>query len=112
MSDIRDEIAEFIANTPPVPGGMPAVMCLVVDRFPNATAADVDAAIDRAIDIIENRAVQASAGADALDQLAPLFDGMPPNMSLGECARIKADHGDPLALAYLEWEKQQAGGVQ
>jgi hypothetical protein len=33
-------------------------------------------------------------------------------MELGECARIKAERGDPLAIAFLKWEAQQAGGVQ
>lgn len=112
VKDIREEIAIFIADTPLGPGGVPAVMKMVADRFPHATAADVDAAFGRAIAILDDRAAQDEAEADALDQLAPLFDGMPDGMPLGECARIKAERGDPLALAYLEWEKQQAGGIQ
>jgi hypothetical protein len=40
-----------------------------------------------------------------------LFEGMPEGMELGECARIKAERGDPIALSFLEWERKQTGGL-
>lgn len=112
MSDIRDEIADFIADTPLGPDGFPALMAAIATRFPSATVDDVDAGMERGIEIIEERAANNSAEANALHHLAPLFDGMPEDMPIGECARIKAERGDSLALAFLKWEQEQAGGLQ
>jgi hypothetical protein len=112
MADLRDQIADFIAGEPLGPGGLQAIMAKVAERFPAATEADVDAGLDRAIEIIEERAERNANEADALTRIAPLFDGMPDGMPLEECARIKAERGDPLAISFLEWMKQQAGGVQ
>ncbi|WP_275790482.1 hypothetical protein [Pararhizobium gei] len=114
MNDVlRSQIVEAIIDFPPdLAGNIPAVMADLLKRFPAATENDVFACFEEAIEGLRRRADAGLAEAAALDRLAPLFDGMPEGMTLGECALAKAKNGDPLALEYLQWEKQQAGGIQ
>lgn len=110
---IQEAIAQAIADYPTnQPGGVPTMMISMARQFPNASEADFDAAMDMAIEILEERAVSNTAESEAMKRLAPLFDGMPEGMSLGECARIKAERGDQLAVEFLKWETAQAGGIQ
>lgn len=110
---LRTQIVDAIVDFPPeMAGNIPAVMADLKSRFPTVTEGDIFGCFEEAIDALEERGNKNQREADALASLAPLFDGFPEGTPLGECARIKAERGDPLAIAYLEWEKQQAGGVQ
>lgn len=114
MTDnLREQIVDAIVNFPPeLAGNIPAVMADLIQRFPNASEKDIFDCFDEAITALRERAEQDEREADELERLAPLFDGMPEGTPLGECARIKAEQGDPLAIAFLKWEAEQAGGVQ
>lgn len=110
----HNEIVDAILNTPEEhfgQGGL-GVLKYIAEKFPDLSEDDFAAAMDDAADEFEARAVKAEQESAALANLKPLFDGMPEGMSIGECARIKAERGDPLALSFIEWEKRQAGGVQ
>jgi hypothetical protein len=91
---------------------IPAMFKRLKDQFPEATEDDIMEAFQDAAKELEDHAASNKREADALRDLRPLFEGFPPGTPLGECARVKAELGDPLALAFLEWEKTQAGGVQ
>lgn len=110
---LREQIVDAIVNFPPeMAGNIPAVMADLAKRFPTVSENEIFGCFEEAIEAIRARAEQDEREADALESLAPLFDGMPEGTPLGECARIKAEQGDPLAIAYLKWEVEQAGGVQ
>lgn len=87
-------------------GDMIAAMAKVSERCPDLSHDEFDRAMDDAVEAFETLGAQHMAESEQLERLAPLFDGMPEGMPLGECARIKAEQGDPLALSYLEWEKR------
>lgn len=91
---------------------IPAMVKRVKGEFPEATEDDIIEAFEQAANELEESADRDQREVDALQELLPLFDGFPPGTPLGECARVKAERGDPLAIAFLEWEKRQAGGVQ
>lgn len=91
---------------------MPAFFARLAKEFPGVTEDElIDCFVDAAKEL-DDIANQHQSQAAAIKDLAPLFEGMPDNMTVGECARIKAEKGDPLAIAFLEWEAKQAGGVQ
>lgn len=114
MDDVlRDQIIEAIVDFPPeMAGDIPAVMADLQARFPTVSEDDIFGCFEEAIAKLRKSAAEHFAEAEALEKIASLGDGMPEGMSIGECARIKAERGDPLALAFLKWEADQAGGVQ
>ena len=93
-------------------GDIVAMIERVAEAFPEATDDDIADAMVEAAEQLEERAESNQRELATMQLVAQLFEGMPEGMELGECARIKAERGDPLALAFLEWEKKQAGGVQ
>lgn len=109
LTPIQMQIAELLAS-----GNVPVIDFeeAVAKRFPTSTVGDLRVGIEAGLQILEERTAQYERETDALKDLRPLFDGMPEGTELGECARIKAKRGDPLALAFLKWEADQAGGVQ
>lgn len=112
-ADTRQKIVDAIVDCPPeLVGNIPAVMAKLKADFPDAIEDDIFACFEDAMVALEERADQNMREAAALRALSPLFEGFPENMPIGECARIKAERGDPLAIAFLKWEVEQAGGVQ
>jgi hypothetical protein len=114
MDDVlRDQIIEAIVNCPAdLVGNIPALMAKLQADFPTAPEIEIFGCFEEAIVALEERAQKNQREANSLHSLAPLFEGMPEGMSVGECARVKAERGDPLAISFLKWEAEQAGGVQ
>jgi hypothetical protein len=111
--DDRHKAIDAIVDCPPeLVGNVPGLFAKLKADFPSATDDELFECLEVAVDLLEERGAKHQREADALADLRPLFDGFPDGTPLGECARIKAEKGDPLALAFLEWEKAQAGGVQ
>lgn len=114
MSDRHNEVVDAIVNTPVevLEGGTIAILKNLTDKFPDLSRDEFTSAMHEAMCIFEERMEKASAEITSMEQLSPLFDGLPEGTPLEECARIKGERGDPLALAFLNWMAQQAGGVQ
>lgn len=109
----RDRIVlSILKHMPEAEFDLPKLVSAVIAEIPGVTDRDVVACFGDAVDILRDDAATFEAETEALESLAPLFDGLPEGTPLGECARIKAEQGDPLAIAFLQWEVQQAGGVQ
>lgn len=69
---------------------------------PAASSEDIALAMEDAAGILEDHAAVADAQVAAMKNVGTLFEGMPEDMALGECARIKAARGDKLAIAVLK----------
>lgn len=109
LSKTQMAIADLVADGTLTPENVESE---ITSRFPQATVGDLRIGIEAGVELLEERAMRAEREKEALSYAAQLFEGMPKGLELGECARIKAKQGDPIALAFLEWEKQQAGGLQ
>lgn len=68
-------------------------------KFPQASSAEVDRGFDIACDELEQEGRDHLKGADALTQAAKLLDGMPAGTKFADAVRVKAENGDPLAVA-------------
>ncbi|WP_216330642.1 hypothetical protein [Rhizobium sp. X9] len=114
MPDRHSQVVDAIVNTPVevLERGAIAILQNLADKFPDLSRDEFTNAMDEAMSVFEERMEKASAEITSMEQLAPLFDGLPEGTPLEECARIKGERGDPLALAFLKWMAQQAGGVQ
>ncbi len=109
----KEVIVQAIINCPPeLVGNVPGLVAMLKGEHPDVGEDDLFACLLEAMDALEAIAEDSQREADAIRDLAPLFEGMPHGTPLGECARIKAERGDPLAIAFLKWEDDQAGGVQ
>ncbi len=107
---LHEKLVEAILNGDR--GDIAAMIERVAATFPEATDDDIADAMVEAAEQLEERAERSQQQLAAMQLAAKLFEGMPEGMELGECARIKAERGDALALAFLDREKKQAGGVQ
>ncbi len=85
---------------------------LAMDKFPDATVNDILTAFEAGAAMLEKQAEQAEAELASMQFVSQLFDGMPEGMTLEECAIAKAEKGDPVAISFIEWRKQQEGGEQ
>ena len=109
----RDAVIDALMNpSPELRGNLPGLIDDVGRRFPEVSEDEIFLCLDEAANKLEQRVTTYVAEAYTLRRLHSLFEGMPEGMSLGECAVIKAAQGDSLAIAYLEWEAEQSGGVQ
>ncbi|NTG09237.1 hypothetical protein [Rhizobium rhizogenes] len=110
---LHEQIVDAIVDCPAdLVGNIPALMAKLQADYPTATENEIFDCFEEAIVALEERAQKNQREANALHSLAPLFEGMPEGMSVGECARVKAERGDPLAISFLKWEAEQAGGLQ
>lgn len=91
---------------------IPALEKLAMEKFPDATVNDLLIAFEAGAAMLEKRAEQAEAELASIQFVSQLFEGMPEGMTLEECAIAKAAKGDPIAVSFIEWMKQQDGGEQ
>jgi hypothetical protein len=81
-------------------------------RFLGLDDAKMDRALDIAIDEIDEMDREVNAETAVLNELRGLFVGLPKGMTLGEAAKIKAAHGDPIALKFLAHDNSPAVRIQ
>lgn len=91
---------------------IPALEKLAMEKYPDATVSDLMIAFEAGAGMLEEQAEQAEAELASMEFVSQLFDGMPEGMTLEQCAIAKAKKGDPVAIGFIEWMKQQDGGEQ
>lgn len=70
-------------------------------KFPLASEEQTERCMVKASHELRAQVEELAREGEQLDNLGPLFDGLPSGTTLGDAARIKAEQGDPLAIAYL-----------
>lgn len=112
-TDHNSKVVEFIVGSvAEFSGDIDALFEKVRGKFPALSEDDVMKCFEEAAEQLERKMEREKRELGSLQSLKPLFEGMPKGMTLGECARIKAEKGDALAISYLAWERNQAGGSQ